>query len=315
MKTSSRRLPSPLIVLLAAFATAGSAPGQAPSGADYPDGHGGKVHFPLGERSFADEVVSFDSGRPAARRPADRDPRQAMGIPDYDSRRRAGSVTLGCGGELTLRFVDNALVDVPGPDLYVFEVGPDIEPTDLSISEDGKEWIRVGGISGGRADVDIAASVRPGQIFHYVRLTDLKRACGGATPGADIDAVGAIGSALLISLDSAVLFDFEKYALKADAQGALDKVVAQIQAYPGASVAVAGHTDAVGTAAVNQKLSENRAGAVRDYLRGHGLAQTRFETRGYGAARPVAGNDTDEGRARNRRVEIVITPAAAAAPR
>src|SRR5438552_17534106 len=107
MKTSSRRLPSPLIVLLAAFATAGSAPGQAPSGADYPDGHGGQVHFPLGERSFADEVVSFDSGRPAARRPADRVPRHALGIPASDSRRRAGSAPLGCGRPLTLRLADS----------------------------------------------------------------------------------------------------------------------------------------------------------------------------------------------------------------
>jgi OOP family OmpA-OmpF porin len=61
--------------------------------------------------------------------------------------------------------------------------------------------------------IDISPFVKPGDTFHYVRLTDLKTNCGESWPGADIDAVGAVGSAIQISLKSSVLFDFEKSTL------------------------------------------------------------------------------------------------------
>src|SRR5205809_666968 len=88
--------------------------------------------------------------------------------------------------------------------LFVFEVGPAVEPTKLEISRDGATWIDVGKISGGTAEIDIAKFVAPGDSFTYLRLTDLKEDCGGRWPGADIDAVGAIGGALHISLQSSV---------------------------------------------------------------------------------------------------------------
>ena len=165
----------------------------AQGGEDYKDSRGRAVHFPLGDKSFADEVVSYETGRPEPKAANARDPEEALGAPDYSAKYRTHSVTLGCGGALTLRFTDNALVDVDGPDLYVFEVGPAIEPTKLEISRDGKTWIDVGKISGGTADVDIAKHVKAGESFTYVRLTDLKEDCGGEWPGADIDAVGAFG--------------------------------------------------------------------------------------------------------------------------
>ena len=90
-------------------------------------------------------------GSPASFRERDRDPKQGLGIPDYDESEDKNYVTLGCGGVLTLRFVDNGLIDIPGPDLYVFEIGPDVEPTNLAISEDGATWIEVGAIKGGRS--------------------------------------------------------------------------------------------------------------------------------------------------------------------
>lgn len=155
-------------------------------GASYSDGHRGKVYLPMGDISFADEVVSFIEGDPAYK---DEAPWHALERPD-----RAATI-LGCGGVLTLQFIDNALRDIEGTDLYVFEVGPDVEPTFLSISKDGEEWIEIGKISGGRADIDISEFVVPGDLFHYVRLRDGKKSdCGGQYPGADIDAVGAIGS-------------------------------------------------------------------------------------------------------------------------
>ena len=147
-------------------------------------------------------------------------PDQALGPPDYinDYQDPPGYITLGCGGTLTVKFVNNALVDVDGPDLYVFEIGPDVESTDLSISQDGINWIKIGKIAGGTAHIDIKNYITPGGVFHYVRLTDLQSACQGGYPGADIDAVGAIGSAVRITLKASVLFDFDQYTLKPEAQ-------------------------------------------------------------------------------------------------
>lgn len=308
-----------VILLLGSFGSLGSAlagrphhPQGAPQGStggkSYPDGHGGTVYFPLGDLSFADEVVDFRSGDPAAANERDRDPKSSLGIPDFDRQKDTNYTTLGCGGVLTLRFVDNALADIEGPDLYVFEIGPQVEPTSLAISEDGNAWIEIGAIAGGKASVDIREFVKPGQVFHYVRLTDLKSGCNGSWPGADIDAVGAIGSIIQFSLSSSVLFDFNKSDLKPEARDELTRIAAEIQKYPGATIVVEGHTDAIGTTERNQALSLERAGAVRAFLGSAGLQEFAFDVRGYGESRPIASNDSDEGRAKNRRVVILVVP-------
>jgi OmpA-OmpF porin, OOP family len=304
-KLCTRSVLAALLMLVAA-----TAPAQIAK--TYRDAHKGTVTFPLGDLSFADEVVSFQMGEPHAD-PLYSDPKDALGPPDYDEKTDTKYTTLGCGGVLTLRFTDDVLIDVKGPDLYVFEIGPDIEPTRLEISKDGEQWVDIGHISGGTAAVDIGPHVKSGDVFHYVRLTDLKKACGGQWPGADIDAVGAIGAGLRISFNSAVLFDFNKYDLKPEAQHELARVVGLVGQYKGGSVLVEGHTDAVGSADYNQTLSANRAKSVRDFLevqtKGEGI---HFNSRGYGKTRPIAGNETEDGRAKNRRVEIAIIPAGTA---
>jgi len=278
-------------------------------GVDYTDSRHHMIHFPLGDRSFADEVVSFTMGSPEPQPANARDPRASLGVPDYVDKTHSGFTSLGCGGTLVLRFTDNVLIDVPGPDLWVFEVGPAVEPTELAVSRDGKEWIDVGKISGGTAGVDIGNFVKPGNSFTYVRLTDLKKDCSGRWPGADIDAVGAIGGALHISLQSSVLFDFNESKLKDSAKQALHEAAAAIRSVPGASARIEGHTDNVGTSAVNGKLSLARANAVRDYLQSaEGLKGTTMETAGFAATKPVDTNATSEGRERNRRVEILVVP-------
>ena len=273
----------------------------------YPDGHGGEVAFPMGDVSFADAVVNYAAGEPA---PVERasDPRAALGVPDIGEHDNGGYVTLGCAGELLLSFDDNALVDVAGPDLYVFEIGPDVEPTGLAVSPDGEAWTRVGRISGGKAEIDLAPYVASDAEFRYVKLVDLKSACGsGKTPGADIDAVGAIGSAQRIALDSAVLFDSGEYTLKPEASAAIDEVLQRIGDRAESSVVVAGHTDAVGSEADNRRLSRNRARAVGDYLVGRaGFSRERVSLQAFGESRPVASNDTAAGRAENRRVELTV---------
>jgi outer membrane protein OmpA-like peptidoglycan-associated protein len=278
----------------------------------YSDNHGNKVTFPLGDISFADEVVTFKIGEPHAK-PADSDPTQTLARLNYDALVDKNYCTLGCAGALTLRFTENALVDIDGPDIYVFEIGPEIEPTRLEISADGQQWVDIGKIQGGTAMIDIGPHVKPGDVFHYVRLTDLKSACTSDYPGADIDAVGAIGAGLHVSLNSAVLFDFNKYDLKPEAQKERSRVVTLIRQHKGASVVVEGHTDAVGSADFNQTLSANRAKSVVDFLEAQTKeARIHFSSFGYGKSRPIASNDTEGGRAKNRRVEITIVPSGAA---
>jgi OOP family OmpA-OmpF porin len=267
------------------------------------------ICLPQGESSFADEVVSFTPGaRPSSEVFAEA--KYALGIPDYTNTRSPGFLSLGCDGVLVLRFTDNALVDVDGPDLYVFEVGPAVEPTVLAISEDGRTWVDVGRIEGSRADVDIAPFVSPHQTFTYVRLTNASRTCGGRHSGADIDAVAAVGSALRLSLDGAVLFDTGQSTLKPEALAALSSLLPKIRAYGNTPlVTVEGHTDDVGDEASNQQLSNARAAAVATYLAAQlGVSTDRVSATGYGEGRPVAPNDSAEHRAKNRRVDILVRP-------
>lgn len=272
----------------------------------YPDGHGGEVFFPEGDVSFADEVIYYDTGDEEPIESA-RNPEDALGIPDYDQANDRNFVSLGCGGELVLKFTDNILIDVPGPDLYVFEIGPDVEPTALAISGDGETWTRIGRIEGGKAEIDIAPYVQPGDEFRYVRLIDLRDSCGGRWPGADIDAVGAIGSAERIALDSSVLFATGEYQLEPAASEVITEAIADIDPDELESVVVAGHTDTVGSAESNQVLSENRANAVAQHLiERAGFDADRLTVEAWGQTRPVASNDTAEGRAQNRRVEITL---------
>jgi outer membrane protein OmpA-like peptidoglycan-associated protein len=113
----------------------------------------------------------------------------------------------------------------------------------------------------------------------------------------------------IVTLDSMSLFDAGKSVLKAGSTRALVGALEMIRANPDKRVVVAGHTDNTGTADGNLPLSVARATAVRDWLvDASGLSATRFAIQGYGDTRPVAPNDTDIGRARNRRVEITLIP-------
>jgi len=103
-----------------------------------------------------------------------------------------------------------------------------------------------------------------------------------------------------------IFFEFAKATLLPKSKVELDRVVAILGQYPGMDVEIAGHTDSVGDDRSNMELSAARAAAVRQYLIEHGTAAARLSSRGYGESRPVATNDTDEGRQLNRRVEFVI---------
>lgn len=125
------------------------------------------------------------------------------------------------------------------------------------------------------------------------------------------DARGAI----VVDLPGDVLFDFDKYDLRADALPVLDRIVGLLAAFPARSVAVNGHTDSKGEDAYNDVLSRRRAETVHHYLHERDASPARaFDVRGFGEKEPVApntradGSDDPQGRQKNRRVEIVLRP-------
>jgi outer membrane protein OmpA-like peptidoglycan-associated protein len=118
---------------------------------------------------------------------------------------------------------------------------------------------------------------------------------------------------LIVSM-SDVLFDTGQYTLKPGAREKLAKVAGILIAYPGLNIAVGGYTDNVGADAMNQKLSENRAGSVRDYLVAQGVAMPSLSATGFGNTSPVATNDNASGRQENRRVELVVSGDAIGSP-
>jgi outer membrane protein OmpA-like peptidoglycan-associated protein len=118
---------------------------------------------------------------------------------------------------------------------------------------------------------------------------------------------------LIVSL-SDVLFDTGKFSLKPGAREKLAKVAGILLAYPGLNIEVGGYTDNVGSDDMNQTLSENRAGSVRDYLVQQGVLSNSVSSRGFGNTLPVASNDNSAGRQQNRRVELLVSGEAIGSP-
>lgn len=127
------------------------------------------------------------------------------------------------------------------------------------------------------------------------------------TAGTGID-VTRDGDVIKLNLPDGVTFDFNRADLKSQFYPALNGVAATMADYNQTIVEVSGHTDSVGSDEYNQRLSEQRAEAVANYLVGRGLVRERFEVVGMGERYPVADNNSDDGRARNRRVEIRVVP-------
>jgi outer membrane protein OmpA-like peptidoglycan-associated protein len=115
------------------------------------------------------------------------------------------------------------------------------------------------------------------------------------------------GDKVYVALPSGILFDLGKDALKPGAKDSLGKAAATLKASE-TNIIVQGHTDSSGSDAVNQPLSERRAGHVRDFLAANGVPASRMTAIGYGESRPAVPNDTEANRALNRRVQLEISP-------
>ena len=127
------------------------------------------------------------------------------------------------------------------------------------------------------------------------------------TAGTDVQVIRR-GDDLVLNIPSGITFAYDSAAVQPQFQRTLDQVAGTLAEYRQTYIDVYGHTDSTGSDAYNQSLSERRAVSVADYLAGRGVQQARIGTRGYGESNPIASNDTEDGRAANRRVEIKIVP-------
>ena len=124
-------------------------------------------------------------------------------------------------------------------------------------------------------------------------------------PGAEVERVG---EGIKVTLnENTVNFDFNSANLTTLAKTKLDKLVTVLKNNPDTNINIYGHTDSIGSDAVNLRISAQRAAAVKNYFVANGISASRMFTEGLGKSSPIASNDTDAGRAKNRRVEFAIT--------
>jgi outer membrane protein OmpA-like peptidoglycan-associated protein len=122
-------------------------------------------------------------------------------------------------------------------------------------------------------------------------------------PGAIVERVG---EGIQVTFESGLLFDFDSDVVRPEARTNLRNLAASLDKYPGSDLLIEGHTDNVGTDSYNLGLSERRADAAVAYLAGQGVNQARMRARGLGETEPVAPNESEAGRSKNRRVEVAI---------
>ena len=122
-------------------------------------------------------------------------------------------------------------------------------------------------------------------------------------PGAVVERVG---EGIQVTFASGLLFDFDSDVVRSEAATNLRNLAASLEKYPGSDLLIVGHTDSVGTDSYNLRLSERRAESAAAYLVANGVDRSRLRARGLGETEPVAPNDSDAGRGKNRRVEVAI---------
>lgn len=122
-------------------------------------------------------------------------------------------------------------------------------------------------------------------------------------PGATVQ---RIGEGIVVTFPEGLLFAFDSYQVTPAARDNLRKLAASLKKYPDTRTLIVGHTDSRGSTAYNMELSDRRAEAAASYIVGEGVERARVNTAGRGETEPIAGNDSDDGRGQNRRVEIAI---------
>ena len=160
---------------------------------------------------------------------------------------------------------------------------------------------------GAAAGAAIGAAV--GAVGGYVwnkRMESQQKQLEQQTQGTGVQVARTADNRLQIVVPGDIAFDSGQAVIRPNFRTALDNFAQSLQQNPSSTVTIIGHTDSTGSAAVNEPLSLQRADATRDYLVTRGVAPSRFQIDGRGSREPVASNDTEAGRARNRRVEIFL---------
>lgn len=178
------------------------------------------------------------------------------------------------------------------------------------------------GAAAGAAAGGVLGGIIGDQMGHTARGAIIGAAVGGTTGaliGRRMDqqaksledelenaTVERVGEGIFISFDSGLLFDFDSDLLRTEARANLTELAESLKEYDGTEVLIVGHTDSVGDASYNLRLSQRRAEAASRYLDQQGIDARRLRAEGRGEDEPVASNDTEAGRQQNRRVEVVI---------
>ncbi len=198
-----------------------------------------------------------------------------------------------------------------------------IEPQATQTTVDPHAKAKGGAIIGGLAGAAVGAVIGNNRGHHSAKRGAVVGAVAGTAAGAVVGAMmdkqerelrqipgvnvqRTADNELNVSVKNDVLFDFNSAGLRSSSQTALRDMADVFQRYPDTTIRVEGHTDSIGSAAYNQRLSERRANSVTSYLENLGVRNSRIDAIGYGKSQPRASNNTAAGRQSNRRVEIHI---------
>src|SRR5690606_29410283 len=254
------------------------------------------IYLPLGKISFADKLIEYKVGTPPPIQKY-RDSLQCLHEPNYKNYQTPNFISLGCGGSLTVEFTDNGFMNLPGDDLYLFEVGPSKEPAKVEISQNGTDWIYAGKIAGGKSSIDLTSvGIDDETVFYFLRITDLKDLCKSKSAGADLDAIRAINSVIKLTINADVLLHVAKFELKETAKKSLDSLKFSIEKIDKSTILIQGLPDSDGDEAANMTLSENRCNSVKERLMeifGENVGY-QFEIKPYGESKPRVPNDSEE---------------------
>ncbi len=161
--------------------------------------------------------------------------------------------------------------------------------------EDAAKGAAIGAIGGAIA----------GNVWSH-KMQRQKQQMEAATAGTGVTVSQTADNRLKLEIPSDISFSTGSYAIQPNFRSVLDQFASSLQDNPATRISIVGHTDSSGSDAINNPLSVNRAASTRDYLSSRGVSMGRMSIDGRGAREPIAGNETPEGRARNRRVEIFV---------
>ena len=167
----------------------------------------------------------------------------------------------------------------------------------------------LGSVTGGSAGTGALIGAGVGALGTYIwsnNMEQQKREMEQATQGTGVSVVQTSDNQLKLDIPSDISFAVGRSDISPAFAPVLDQFAAGLRSNPNAEVRIVGHTDSTGSDAINNPLSVDRAASTRDYLVARGVNPQIFVIEGYGSTRPIATNDTAEGRAKNRRVEIYV---------